>query len=391
MKKINRCFIPPKQSFFLFGPRGTGKSTYLKEEFPNALYINLLLSKERDKYEAFPDALIGEVEALGSELRVVVIDEIQKVPALLSTVHSLIEEHKNVQFILTGSSARKLKEKGVNLLAGRALLRHLHPFMASELGGHFDLEKALRIGMLPLVFQAEDPLSLLESYSALYIDEEVRKEALVRQVGQFARFLQVIAFSHGQSLNLTNIARECAVKRGTVENFLSILEDLLLSVRLPLFTHKAQRELQQHPKFYLFDAGVYRAIRTSSVRGSGLGPLDSEDEFNGASLEGLVLQHLLAWRDYTRERHHLYFWRTKAGLEVDFIVYGELGFWAIEVKNSENLAPSHVHGLLHFCEDYKEATPLLLYRGERRQSIKGVLALPVQEFLNSLQQGKVLV
>lgn len=377
---VKRFFTSPKQSFFLFGPRGTGKSTWMKVLFPEAMYINLLLSTTREKFRAYPDELIKEVAALPKP-GVVIIDEIQKVPALLAVVHALIEEKLGLQFILTGSSARKLKRGGADLLGGRALVKHLDPFMASEMGEQFTLEKALKMGMLPLVWESQEPDEMLSTYGTVYVDEEVQAEALVRNVGQFSRFIHVMSFSHGQVLNMNNIGRECSVKRHTVDNFLSILEDLLLSSRLEVFSHRAQRELSQHPKFYFFDAGVFRALRK-------IGPGDSSSDIDGSALEGLVFQHLRAWIHYTKGQHDLHFWRTKAGLEVDFILYGEMGFWAIEVKNSQTLSPEDVRGLLHFIEDYPEAKPLLLYRGATRQIYKNILCIPVEQFLKQLQPNQ---
>jgi predicted AAA+ superfamily ATPase len=254
--------------------------------------------------------------------------------------------------------------------------------MASELGEAFSLDKALHIGMLPLVWQSPEPDMVLASYASVYIDEEVQAEALLRNVGQFTRFLHVISFSHGQLLNCTHIARECSVKRHTVEQFLSILEDLLLVSRLEVFTYKAQRTLSQHPKIYLFDAGVFRALRK-------MGPGDLEAERMGPALEGLVFQHLRAWIHGSSGVHDLYFWRTKAGVEVDFILYGEKGFWAIEVKHSKGVAPDDVRGLLHFIQDYPQAKPLLLYRGPR-QEYRGIPCVPVEEFLLSLKPDQLL-
>lgn len=379
---LKRFFTPPKQSFFLFGPRGTGKSTWMQALFPKALYLNLLLSALREKFRAYPDELIKEVAALPKPA-VVIIDEVQKVPDLLAVVHTLIEQKLGLQFILTGSSARKLKRGGADLLGGRALIKHLDPFMAAELGEQFILEKALKVGMLPLVWEADEPEEVLSTYASVYIDEEVQAEALVRSVGQFARFLHVISFSHAQILNVTNIARESSVKRHTVDNFIGILEDLLLSIRLDVFSHRAQRELAQHPKFYLFDVGIFRALRK-------MGPGDSSQDIEGPTLEGLVFQHLRAWIHYMKGRHDLYFWRTKAGLEVDFIIYGESSFLAIEVKNSRTVSPDDVRGLLHFIEDYPEAKPLLLYRGPRME-YKNVLCLPVDQFLKQLQPNLPII
>lgn len=374
---VKRYFTPPRQSFFLFGPRGTGKSTWMKELFPNALYLNMLLSTLREKFRAYPDELLKEVAAL-SKPAVVVIDEVQKVPDLLAVVHALIEEKQGLQFILTGSSARKLRRGGADLLGGRALIKHLDPFMATELGSIFNLEKGLKIGMLPLAWEADEPEELLSTYASVYIDEEVQAEALVRNVGQFTRFLHVMSFSHGQVLNMNNIARESSVRRHTVDNYIGILEDLLLSVRVEIFSHRAQRELTQHPKFYFFDVGVFRALRK-------MGPGDREQEIEGPALEGLICQHLRAWIHYTKGKHHLNFWRTKSGLEVDFILHGEKGFWAIEVKNSRTVSPEDVRGLNHFIEDYPNAIPILLYRGSSRLEYKGVICLPVEEFLKQLK------
>jgi predicted AAA+ superfamily ATPase len=377
---IKRFFKPPKQSFFLFGPRGTGKSTWIRTLFPDALYINLLLSSLREKFRAYPDELINEIRALPKP-GVVIIDEVQKVPDLLAVVHTIIEEKLGVLFVLTGSSARKLKRGGADLLGGRSLIKHLDPFMASELGEQFLLEKALKIGMLPLVWEAEEPDEILSTYASVYIDEEIQAEALVRNVGQFARFLHIMSFSHGQILNVNNIARESSVKRHTVDNFIGILEDLLLSLRLDVFTHRAQRELSQHPKFYFFDVGVFRALRK-------IGPGDFSQEIDGPALEGLVFQHLRSWIHYTKGRRNLYFWRTKAGLEVDFIIHGENDFWAIEVKNSRVLSPDDVKGLKHFVEDYPEAKTLLLYRGPRAV-YKNILCIPVEEFLKKLNPDDI--
>ena len=189
--------------------------------------------------------------------RTIIIDEVQKLPELLPLVHALIERDKQLQFVLTGSSARKLKRSRVDLLAGRAVLRHLAPYMAAELGTRFQLRDALTVGMFPLVLGAPDPQDTLRSYAALYVREEVQMEGLVRNVGNFSRFLEVLAFSHGSVLNMANIARECEIGQKAVEGFLSIVEDLLLAFRVPIFTRRAQRATAKHPKFYYFDTGFF--------------------------------------------------------------------------------------------------------------------------------------
>ncbi len=380
MKQVKRFFSPPKGSYFLFGPRGTGKSTWIKKHYPNSYYIDLLLADALRAFAAHPERLKDLIDA-NADITTVVIDEIQRVPELLPIVHAIIEEKREIQFILTGSSARKLKRAGVDLLAGRAIKKAMHPFMASELGEAFSLEKALKWGMLPLVWGAQDHEEVLQTYIDLYIQEEVQFEGLVRNIGNFSRFLSVIAFSHANVLNTANIARECEVKRSTIENYIDILQDLLLACLIPVFTKRAQRILVSHPKFYLFDAGVYRALRPS-------GPMDTSNEIDGGTLEGLVLQHLTAWCDYSKGKYQIYYWQTKAGLEVDFVVYGEEGFWAIEVKNNTKIASRDVRGLLHFKEDYPESKQILLYNGKDTILENGILCMPCEEFLKGVVPGK---
>ena len=282
-----------------------------------------------------------------------------------------------MQFILTGSSARKLKRSGADLLAGRALKCVLHPFMAAELGSFFSLSDALENGLLPLLFGEEKKKEILHAYIDLYLHEEIQAEGLVRNLENFARFLEAITFSHGSLLNITNIARECEVKRKTVEGYLSIIEDLLLGFHLPVFTKRAERELVAHPKFYLFDAGVFQILRPK-------GMLDVPTEVAGAALEGLIAQHLMAWNDYSIEKNTIAFWRTRAGVEVDFIVYGNSNFWAIEVKNATKISSQDTKSLEAFLTDYPEANAILLYRGKERLKIKNVLCIPCDEFLKQL-------
>ena len=284
---------------------------------------------------------------------------------------------------MTGSSARKLKKEGVDLLGGRASKKTLHPFMAIEIEEYFQLEDALLHGLLPLRFDAENPREVLEAYISLYMEEETKAEGLIRQIEPFNRFLQAMSFSHASILNVTNIARQCQVKRTTVSSWISILEDMLISYQIPVFTHRAKRELSAHPKFYFFDAGVYKTLRLYSIG-------DAKSELDGLALEGLVAQHLRAWKDYTTEKHSIYFWRTRSGVEVDFIIMGPLGFWAIEVKNNTSISPMDVQSLTSFGEDYPEAMLLLLYRGKQRMTVKNVLCLPCEEFLLKLHPNAPL-
>jgi uncharacterized protein len=382
MATVGRFLQAPQASYFLFGPRGTGKSTWLRATYEDALWIDLLAPDVHRQYIARPERL-RELVAGNPDKAVVIIDEVQKAPILLDVVHDLIERRAGPRFVLTGSSARKLRREGVDLLAGRALLRHLHPFMAAELGDRFRMESALTQGLVPLIWDAEQPAEALKAYIGLYLREEVQMEGLVRQIGQFSRFLEAVSFSHGAALNLSAVARECQVSRKTVEGYLSILEDLLLSFQVPVFTKRAQRHLSAHPKFYWFDAGVFVATRPA-------GPLDRPEEIAGAALEGLVAQHLRAWIDYTGSDFTLSFWRTKSGNEVDFVVYGRDGFWAVEVKHTATIRPADLRGLRAFREDYPEATLRLLYRGRETLEIDGILCLPCEDFLMRLIPGELL-
>lgn len=380
---VRRAFDSPETSFFLFGPRGTGKSTWVREAFPEALYLDLLKEAVRHEYLARPERFDARVELLPSK-SVIIVDEIQRAPELLNSVHRLIESKRGLRFVLTGSSVRKLKRTGVNLLGGRALLRRMHPFLACELGKEFRLETALRLGLLPIILASKRPEAQLRSYVALSVHEEVETEGLVRRIESFHRFLEAVSFSHGGLLNVSNLARECGVTRRSVEGYLQVLEDLHFSFRLPVFTRRARRSLIGHPKFYLFDAGVFRSLRPA-------GPLDRPAEIDGQALEGLVAQHLRAWIDYRGRQNALYFWRTRAGSEVDFVVYGDDGLWAIEVKNTGRDRPEDLRGLRAFLDEYPSARAVFLHRGRTRSLVeKRILVTPCDEFLRRLSPGSGL-
>lgn len=384
MVTVPRLFRAPSGSFFLFGPRGTGKSTWLRAEYPRALMVDLLDPETSRAFMARPERLREAVDGR-PDARQVVIDEIQRVPDLLNVVHQLAEEkgRRPLQFILTGSSARKLKRSGVNLLAGRLVLKTMHPFMAAELGPRFDLDRGLENGMLPLVYGADDPADTLRSYAALYIREEVQAEGLVRNIGDFSRFLEAVSFSQGSVLNTSEISRECRVDRKTAEGYLDIIEDLMLGFRLQVFSKRAKRHLVSHPKFYFADAGVFRSVRPK-------GTLDAPAEIAGACLEGLVAQHLRAWMAYTGGEHSLGYWRTKSGTEVDFVVYGDKAFMAIEVKHSRRVSAKDLKPLRAFLEDYPSAKACLLYHGKERLRIAGIPCVPCGDFLARLKPGSKL-
>jgi predicted AAA+ superfamily ATPase len=231
---------------------------------------------------------------------------------------------------------------------------------------------------------ASDPADVLRAYAGLYLEQEVKAEGLTRNVGNFARFLEVVSFSHAAILNVSHVAREAQVTRKTVEGYLEVLEDLLLAWQVPVFTRRAQRATVSHPKLYLFDAGVFRSLRPR-------GPLDRPEEIDGAALEGLVGQHLRAWTAYGRESFELWYWRTRSGVEVDFVVYGPDGFWAVEVKHSAVVRSEDVRALRTFTADYPECQPLLVYRGQDRLIVNGIPCVPVEAFLTALRPGRGLL
>lgn len=364
-----------RSSIFLFGPRGTGKTSWLKTHFKNALYFDLLNTEIFNDLIANPTRLEKHIPKGFSEF--IIIDEVQKIPELLNEVHRLIESY-GYRFILTGSSARSLKRKGVNLLAGRALNYTMHPLTCYELQADFSLETALTAGLLPSVYQVSDPKHYLETYITNYLREEVLQEGITRNLGDFSRFLETASFSQGNIINMSEIAREAALDRKLVSSYFDIIEDLLISYRLPVFTKRAKRRLISHPKFYLFDPGVYRIIRPTGL-------LDTPEEIDGAGLETLFLAHLRAINDYYRLGYKLFFWRTSNGLEVDFIVYGERGLFAFEIKRKRSLSHSDFNGLKAFKNDYEMANCYLFYGGNQTEYHNTIQALPFEQGLKQLR------
>ena len=378
-----RSGFPPQQSFFLFGPRGTGKSTWVSQALPNALHVDLLRQDLWRELDARPERLRDHLAA-NPDKEWIFVDEIQKIPALLDEIHRAMESHPHRKWALTGSSARKLKRGAVNLLGGRALRLEMHPYLAHELGHDFDLVKALRNGMIPLVWESQDPDATLATYAGMILREEVQAEGLVRNLSAYSRFLETLSFSQGSVLNLSNVSRECGVDRKTLDGYLSVTEDLLLCHRLPVFAKRARRELSSHAKLYLFDAGVFRSLRPK-------GPLDSPEEIDGQALESLVFQHLRTWVGQRGHQESLHFWRTRTGTEVDFVVYGESTFLDLEVKNSGRIQNADLRGLRAFQDDYPQAQCALLYRGHERRMENGILCLPVEDFLRKVDPRSELL
>jgi predicted AAA+ superfamily ATPase len=368
--------LPSPASIFLFGPRGTGKSTWIGSALPAALRVDLLKESTFAELAGHADRLESLADAANA--KTIVVDEVQKLPSLLDEIHRLIES-RGFRFVLTGSSARKLKRSGANLLGGRARTLTMHPFTASELGTKFDLPHAIRHGMLPTVWVSPDPGEYLRSYVGTYLRQEVQQEALVRNVASFSRFLEAASFSQGSVLNVQSVAADCGINRKTVENHFDLIEDLLISVRLPSFHRRAKRKLTTHPKFYFFDTGVYRALRPR-------GPLDSADDIDGAAIETLVLQSLRAENANRGFGYDLYFWRTFDGKEVDFVLYGPRGFHAIEVKRTSRFREEDIASLRLFCADYPQARGLLLYGGHQRYRFGTIEVVPLSEGLTELGQ-----
>lgn len=368
--------IPENKSFFLLGPRGTGKTTWVKKTFPLAIYLDLLEAGLFNDLLAEP----GRLEKLipNNFQDWIIIDEVQRIPELLNEVHRLIEKYR-YKFILTGSSARKLRRAGTNLLAGRVLTSSFHPLTVKELGESFALDHSLKFGSLPSVYMESDPKAYLESYVRTYLQEEVKQEGLTRSLGAFYRFLEAASFSQGSILNISSVARECAIERKVVENYFTILEDLLIGYRVPVFTKRSKRRMASHPKFYFFDTGVFRTLRP-------MGPLDTPEEAQGAALETLLFQELLALNDYLGLGYKIYYWRTADDAEVDFILYGERGIKAFEIKRTGKVHGSALKGLKAFASDYPMAKCYFVYGGERRMWDNNIEIVPVGELLKGLDK-----
>jgi predicted AAA+ superfamily ATPase len=368
--------LPARQSFFLFGPRGTGKSTLLRGALPASVYLDLLDLGTYTELLAHPNRL--EALALPRMPAPIVIDEIQRLPALLDEVHRLIEVRR-WRFALTGSSARKLRRGSANLLAGRARTLTMHPLTAAELGSRFDLAHSLRYGQLPGAYVERDPARYLASYAGTYLREEVQAEALTRNLDAFARFLTTASFSQAAVLSVSGVARDVGLPRKTVESYFQLLDDLLISVRLPVFTRRAKRPMTAHAKFYYFDAGIYRALRPR-------GPLDPVEEIDGPAVETLVLQELRATNDNHGLGYQLHYWHTRDHREVDFVLYGERGLVAVEVKRSGRFRADDLATLRLFGEDYPMARRLLLYGGPREYEVDGIRVLPLATALPALPE-----
>lgn len=353
-KRILTLDLPPKQSIFLWGARQTGKSSYLKKYFKQSVYYDLLNTHEMLRLTKAPFLLKEEILALTQKERSypIIIDEIQKVPALLNEIHGLIE-NESIQFILCGSSARKLKTQAVNLLGGRAWPFHFYPLTFTEIPT-FDLLRALQQGLLPSHYLADKQYidHYLQAYVDVYLTDEIRNEGLVRNLAGFARFLDLAGLTNTQMINLNNIARDCGIDRLTVQNYYQILIDTLLGYFIYPYQKKKKRDLiLSKPKFYLFDVGVANYLAKQAV-------VALQGDVAGKSFEHYIFMELMAWVNIKHKRLDITYWRTKTGLEVDFILGDAVA--AIEVKISKQVHQHDLKGLIAFCEEHPKTKAIVV-------------------------------
>ena len=371
-RHLNVREILDRRSCFLFGPRQTGKSTLIRRQFEGCPTYNLLDQSLFVRLSRNP-ALIRE--ALTPETTLVVIDEIQRMPALLNEVHLMIEEH-GIRLLLTGSSARALRRKGVNLLGGRARSRTLHPFVRTELGERFDLNRALEHGLLPPIFLSDAPAEDLAAYTGDYLKEEIAAEGAVRNIGAFSRFLEVAAFAHGEMINFANMAGDAQVPASTVREYYEILRDTFIAHEVPAFTETRKRKAISTSKYYLFDIGLARHLQGRR----GLAPGSAE---YGNAFESYIFQEIKAFCDYHRLDTPAY-WRSKSRFEVDF-VFEDL---AVEVKAKKNVTGRDLKGLRALREEGLFAHYLLVSMEPMAREMDGIRILPWTDFLDRLWGGE---
>lgn len=367
------------ESIFLWGARQTGKSTLLKMLFPNAVYYDLLQSDLFTRFNLRP-SLLREECALLDDNDIVIIDEVQKVPALLDEVHWLMV-NRGIRFILCGSSARKLKRCGANLLGGRAIRNVLFPLVSAEIPD-FDLEHAINNGMLPRHYLVEDASKRIQAYVGDYLQQEIIAESIIRRIDSFSRFLQVAALSDSEIVNYTNVAQDCGVSSKSVKEYFSILEETMLGYMIPSFTKVIKRKLVSSPKFYYFDVAIPNYLL-------GRLPLRRGTAEYGHALEHLICQELKAYLSYMKNDKILSYWHTSDNrYEVDFVVGdAEAG---IEVKSSDSVSSADLKGLRAFGEEHANAKLIVVSMESRPRLSNGIEIWPAQDFLKKLWAGKIL-
>ena len=368
-----------EDSVFLFGARQTGKSTLLQRRFPNAMYIDLLKSEIYERYRRAPQLLRTDVGLLPKD-RVIIIDEVQKIPALLDEVHWLMVNEER-RFVLSGSSARKLKRGGANMLGGRAVSMRLFPLVSAEIPD-FDLVKACNHGLLPRHYEIKEPNRRLKSYVGDYLREEISAEALVRNLAVFSRFLEIAAFCDGEMLNYNNIASDCGVSAPTIKEYFSILEETYIGYTIPPFTKTKKRTALQTRKFYLFDVGIANYLQKRTF-------MQPESTDFGKAFEHLIFQEVIAYLSYSEKDKELYYWRTTRGYEVDMIL-GE-GEVAIEIKSAREIVSRHTKGLKAFKEDFPEARLIIVSLEDQPRLVNEVEVYPAMQFLKMLWNGEIIL
>jgi predicted AAA+ superfamily ATPase len=361
-----------KKSHFLLGPRQTGKTFLVHQALPGARVYDLLDTSVYLALSHDPGRLAQE---LGREDKLVVIDEVQRLPVLLNEVHRLIEE-RGTRFLLTGSSARKLRSGGVNLLGGRARIRYLHPLTRHELGSHFDLGRAVQRGSLPSIYFSDDPRADLEAYAGTYLQQEIVAEAVTRDVPAFSRFLRVAALCNATLVNFTNVSNDAQVPRTTVYEYFEILKDTLILHELPAWTRSRKRKPIQASKYYFFDVGVANVLQGRLVE-------PGTPEF-GLALETYVMHELIAWRDYV-SNEPVHYWRSTSGFEVDFILGDHT---AVEVKATRTVGSQDLRSLRALAEEKKLARYVCVSLEPRRRVVDGITVMPVEQFLTALWDGE---
>lgn len=371
--------LPADESFFLFGPRATGKTTLLKTLpwFESALYINLLKAQEENRFARNPDELSAIVEALPPTIRHIIIDEVQKLPKLLDIVHDLIET-TNKKFVLTGSSARKLKHGGANLLAGRAFVYHLYPFSYLELGAKFNINECLRWGMLPKIFEYhtdEKKQLFLEAYTNTYLKEEIWAEQFIRDIDPFRRFLEVAAQSNGKIVSYANIARDVGANDKTIQKYFSILEDTLIGFFLEAFQHSFRKRLSKMPKFYFFDAGVVRALSAQLSL-----PLIPSTSAYGDAFGGFIILQCKQLASYFQREYRFSYLKTKDDAEIDLVVERPgLPILFIEIKSTDNVQASHLSNLKTLSKDFGQCEAVCFSQDPYPKKLDGITIWPWQQ------------
>lgn len=372
--------LPKNRSFFLFGPRQTGKTTLIQQLFTKKIYsINLLLNDQFFRYSKQPSLFRYEVEKKlkTREIETVFIDEIQRLPILLNEVQYLLD-HYRIKFILTGSSCRKLKSRGANLLGGRAVQRFLFPFTWNEIKQYTDLRKILHFGSIPYIFNQkslQDKKDALKSYTDIYLREEIQAESLIRNLGSFSRFLDMVASQFGEIISFSNISRECQLPVMTVKSYYEILEDTLLGFRLEPWRKSIRKRLAAHPKFYLFDNGVTNAINKylHSI---------SDPYLQGRLFEQFIIQETYRSLAYAQSETQMFFWQTNTGAEVDLLLAkNKTIIAAFEIKKSKIITGAHLSGLRSFRTENKDVPCYIVCDCDQPYTLEGVEIINWQDYL----------